>query len=140
MKLTFQIPALVAVIGLALACAPVSLQAQTTPTTAAPAKTAKAKPVAYSGSVTAIDSAANSITVTNGSKALMLSVAPTTKFKVDKKTATLAEFAVGDAVTGSYTTDEAGKTTAYSVHKKTLASAATKTAKNAASASAPAVK
>jgi len=138
MKFTSKIAAVVAVMGLALACAPVSLQAQTPAAAPAPAKTAKAKPVEYSGNLTAIDAAASTITVSNGSKVLMLVVAPTTKFKVDKKAATLADFAVGDKVTGSYTTDEAGKTTAYSLHKKTLAAAATKTVKKAATSATPA--
>jgi len=67
---------------------------------------------------------------------LTLSIAPTTKFLKDKKPATLADFAVGDKVTGSYTTDATGKTTAYSLHKKTVTVKAAKTAATSAATSA----
>jgi len=135
MKITLLTPALMAILGLALAGAPVTAQAQTSTnavTTAAPTPTptpAKAKKAAktdYKGSITAMD--ATSVTVASTKKTLTLAIAPTTTFKKDGKTATLADFAVGDKVTGSYTVDATGAMTAYSLHKKTAKPAATKTA------------
>ena len=130
MKIKFLTPALVAILGLALAGVPVTVQAQTS-TNAAPAaapadtsvapkvkeKKKKSDKTEYSGSITAID--ASSITVASTKKTLTLALAPTTKFKKDKAPATAADFAVGDKVTGSYTTDATGAMTAASVHKKT---------------------
>src|SRR5271156_5139527 len=111
MKITLLTPALVAILGLALAGAPVTAQAQTStnsadttapvaPATPAPAK--KMKPTKYSGSITAIDAA--SVTIANTKKTLTLAITPKTKFKKDKVVATLADFAVGDKVSGSYST------------------------------------
>ena len=141
MKITLLTPALVAIVGLALAGATVTAQAATstnTTTATAPTKTAKAKTTEYSGAITAID--ASSVTVT-GKKVLTLAIASTTSFKKDGKTATLADFAVGDKVTGSYTTDATGATTAYSLHKKTVKAAAPKATPTPAAASAtPAAK
>jgi hypothetical protein len=135
MKNTLITSALVAILGFALAGVPVTAQAQTPApatttaspdaTATAPVKAKKAKktaPVAYKGSITAID--ASSVTVAGTSKTLTLAIAPTTKYLKDKKTATLADFAVGDAVTGSYTTDATGAMTAYSLHKKSAKTAA----------------
>jgi len=119
MKITLLTPALVAILGLALAGVPVTAQAQTTnaPSTAAPAKEKKTKPTEYKGSITAID--ATSVTVANKEKTLTLAITPTTTFKKDKAAATLVDFAVGDKVTGSYTKDASGALTASSLHKKT---------------------
>jgi hypothetical protein len=150
MKITFLTPALVAILGLALAGAPVSVQAQTTtntPAAAAPA-TATAPKAAhmksdktnYEGTITALD--AGSVTVTTTKAPLVLAIAPTTKFAImkgHKKTpATAADFAVGDKVTGSYTTDATGALTAYSVHKKALKTAAADPAAAPAAPPAPA--
>jgi hypothetical protein len=131
MKISLFTPALVAILGLALAGAPVTAQAQTStnsaPATAAaastPAKVTKTAKVPYKGSITAID--ASSVTVANTKETLTLAITPKTTFKKDKVVATLADFAVGDKVTGSYTKDATGALTANSIHKKTVAAAAT---------------
>lgn len=134
MKITFLTPALVAIVGLALVGAPVTAQAQTS--TNAPAATSakvkKAAKIEYKGTITAID--ATSVTVASTKKTLVLAIAPTTTFKKDKAAATLADFAVGDKVTGSYTADATGVLTASSLHKKTAKAAATTTAAPAAPA------
>jgi hypothetical protein len=137
MKITFLTPALVAILGLALASVPVTAQAQTSTNAApsAPAKVKSTKPTEYRGSITAID--ASSVTVASSKKTLTLAIAATTTFLKDGKTATLADFAVCDKVSGSYTKDATGAMTAYSLHKKTPKAAATKPAA-APAAAAPA--
>jgi Domain of unknown function (DUF5666) len=139
MKITFLTPALVAIVGLALVGAPVTAQAQTSTnapaaaaSTATPAKVKKAAKTEYKGLITAID--ATSVTVASTKKTLVLAISPTTTFKKDKAAATLADFAVGDKVTGSYTADATGALTASSLHKKTAKAAATTTAAPAAPA------
>ena len=119
MKITLLTPALVAILGLALAGAPVTAQAQTSTNTtdAAGSVATKAKKIPYKGSITAID--ATSVTVAGKDKTLTLAITPKTKFKKDKEMATVADFAVGDKITGSYSTDDAGAMTANSIHKKT---------------------
>jgi ribosomal protein S1 len=120
MKITLLTPALVAILGFALASAPITAQAQSTTdstSTAAPEKKDKAKKTPFMGSITAIDS--SSVTVASKEKTLTLAITPETKFKKDKEEATLADFAVGDKVTGSYSKDESGGMTANSLHKKT---------------------
>jgi hypothetical protein len=139
MKITLLIPALVALLGIALASVPVSTQAQTTNTAAstAPVKEKKPAKTQYRGTVTAIDS--TSVTIANKEKTLTLALAPTTTYLKDKKPATLADFAVGDRVTGSYTKDATGAMTACSLHTKTAKAVATKTdATTPAPAAAPA--
>jgi hypothetical protein len=131
MKITLLTPALAAILGLALAGAPVTVQAQTSTNTVpaatpAPTTAKKAKPTRYSGLITALD--ASSVTVTSTKKTLTLAIAPTTTFLKDGKKATLADFAVGDKVTGSYTTDATGVLTAHSLHTKTPKPVATTTA------------
>ena len=126
--------ALVAIVGLAFVGAPVTAQAQTTNTTTATAP-AKAKKTPYKGSITAID--ATSVTVASKDKTLTLAITPKTQFKIDKASATIADFAVGDAVTGSYTTDSTGATAAASLHKK-KASSKPATTTTSATTSAPA--
>jgi hypothetical protein len=131
MKISLLTPALVAILGLALAGAPVTAQAQTStnsaPLTAAaastPAKVTKTAKIPYKGSITAID--ATSVTVASKDKTLTMALAPTTTFQKDGKKATLADFAVGDKVTGSYTKDATGAMTAHSLHKKTPKTPAT---------------
>jgi hypothetical protein len=140
MKLTILTPALAAILGLALAGAPVTTQAQTTApvaTAASAAKTTKPKKVEYAGTLTAIDPTASTITVTTTKSTKTMAIASTTKIKKDKKPATLADFAVGAKVTGSYTTDATGKLTASSLYAKT-AVASTKPAAKPATTSAPA--
>jgi hypothetical protein len=128
MKLTLPTPAFAAILGLALAGAPVTLQAQTqaaaapvATTTPAPATKPATKPkkTEYSGTLTAIDPTASTITVTTKKSTRTIAIASTTKIKKDKKPATLADFTVGIKVTGSYTTDASGKLTAYSLYTKT---------------------
>ena len=134
MKISLFTPALVAILGLALAGAPVTAQAQSTNTatsaaaapTKAPVTKKKAMKTPYTGSITAID--ASSVTVASTKKTLTLAITPTTTFKKDKVAATLADFAVGDQVTGSYSTDASGAMTANSLHKKTVKPAAMTTA------------
>jgi len=131
MKITLLTPALVAILGLALAGAPITAQAQTStnsaPATAAaastPAKVTKTAKIAYRGSITAID--ATSVTIANTKKTLTLAITPKTKFKKDKVVATVADFAVGDKVSGSYSTDATGAMTANTLYKKTVAPATT---------------
>ena len=125
------ITALVAIVGFAFIGAPVTAQAQTATNATAPAAASTAPKVKekgekkksdktpYSGSITAID--ASSLTVASTKKTLTLAIAPTTTFKKDKAAATVADFAVGDKITGSYTTDASGAMTAASIHKKTEA-------------------
>jgi len=137
MKHTLITSAFVAILGLAFLSAPITAQAQTTTATSstapatAPAKPAKKKSdkIEYKGNITAID--ASSVTVASKEKTLTLAIAPTTKYQKDGKTATLADFAVGDAVTGSYTKDSTGALTAYSLHKKKSAAPASKPAATA---------
>ena len=117
MKFSLPTSIVAAILGLALVSVPVTVQAQ--PAASAPAAPAKAKarnPV-YHGPVTAIDATAGTATVDISTKkapgtTVDLVIAPTTKIKKDGKTATLADFKVGDVVGGSYTTDAAGKKTA----------------------------
>jgi ketopantoate hydroxymethyltransferase len=138
MKNTLLTSALVAILGLAFVGAPVTAQAQSTNATAATAPKAKTKEAKtpYKGSITAID--ASSVTVANKSTTLTLAIAATTKFEKDKKPATIADFAVGDMVTGSYTKDATGAMTAASLHKKTMTAKAAKTSTGTAPAAAPA--
>jgi hypothetical protein len=148
MKNTFLTSALVAIVGLALVGAPITAKAQTNaPATTAPTDTTtpkakkKSGKIQYEGSITAID--ASSLTVATTKKTLTLAIAPTTKFaikgKKDKTPATVADFAVGDKVTGSYTVDATGAMTAASVHKKAVAAAtATPAATTPAAPTAPA--
>jgi len=129
MKITLLTPALVAILGLALAGATVTAQAQTSTnstTATTPVKAKKSVKTQYSGSITAID--ASSVTVASTKKTLTLAITANTTFKKDKAAATLADFAVGDSVTGSYSTDSTGTLTANSLHKKTVKPAATTTA------------
>jgi hypothetical protein len=132
MKLILLTPALAAILGLALAGVPLTVQAETNAApapvaTTAPtpaAKPAKPKKIAYDGTLTAIDPTAGTITVTTKKSSKTLTIASTTKIKKDKKTATLADFAVGAKVTGSYTAEASGKLTASSLYTKTMTAAA----------------
>jgi hypothetical protein len=119
MKNTLITTALVAIVGLAFVGAPMTAQAQTTNSTTATAPTPakKTNKINYNGAVTAIDTTANTITVDSkskkdGDKTLVLSVTATTTIKRDKVTATLADFKVGEKVTGSYVTEASGTLTA----------------------------
>jgi hypothetical protein len=147
MKLTLITPALVAILGLALASAPVTVQAQTTaapaaapttapaaaPTAATAPKAPKAKkPTNYGGALTTIAADGTSVVVTSSKKTLTLALDAKTKFKKDKKPATLADFAVGDKVNGSFSVDATGAMTAVSLDKTTPKKPAAKTTPAAA--------
>ena len=136
MKITLLTPALAAVLGFALASVPMTVSAEST---TAPAKTAKAMGPHYAGTLTAVDTAANTITVQtkkDGDKTV--TIAPTTKIKKDKKAATLADFAVGDKVNVSYT-ETAGVLTATTLTSGGGKPASSKTTKTTpAPAAAPA--
>jgi hypothetical protein len=144
MKITLPI-ALAAV--LVLASAPVTVHAQTPApaaaaapaATATPAKTtAGPKKTKYTGTLSAIDATGNTITITDKTVApKTLSISPTTKIKKDGKTATLADFKVGDKVGGSYTTDATGIMTATSLSSGAPKKAAT-TATGTTTTAAPA--
>jgi hypothetical protein len=123
MKITFLTPALVAVLGFALAGAPVTVKAQTSTNATAPAAPSttstktKSAFTPYKGTISAID--ATSVTVTTKKGDLKLAIDATTTFEVSKKKAAATDFAVGDKVTGSYATGADGTTlTAHSLHKK----------------------
>jgi hypothetical protein len=148
MKINHFIPALAAVLGLALASAPVTVKAQTT--NAAPATTATTAPapstadkagkkkkgdytqIPKGATISAID--ASSVTLTTAKGDLKLAIDASTGFAIGKKKdkATVADFAAGDAVTGSYATAADGTMTAHNIRKKAAKTAA------AAPAAAPA--
>jgi hypothetical protein len=127
MKLIFITPALVAFLGLAFSGSLVTAQAQADTTAAVapaqgtPTEATKVKKTPYSGKLTAIDTTANTITVQTAKESLTLTITDKTKYKGGKA---LSDFAVGDAVTGSYMKDPAGTMTAASLHKKKMKAAA----------------
>jgi len=130
MKNIIVAPAFAAVLGLALACAPVTLKAQTTPTSTpaatstgstTPSKPAKKKsaytPFPKGAKISAMDATSITLTTTKGD--LKLAIDDKTGFAVDKKKSAATDFAVGDVVTGSYATNADGTFTAHNVRKKT---------------------
>jgi len=128
MKKTIIVPALVAVLGFALASAPVTIKAQAATTTSTstttptkPAKTAKKKSeytqFPKGSKISAID--ASSVTLTTAKGDLKLAIDAKTGFEVDKKKSDASAFAVGDVVTGSYSTGADGSLTAHNIRKKT---------------------
>jgi hypothetical protein len=117
MKLTFITPALVAVLGLALAGT--TLHAQTAASTTSSSTTTstsstKMTKKQYGGTITAVDTAANTVTVKSKKHTLTLTVDASTKFK---NAAALSDFAVGDKVSGSYMKDAAGTMSACTLTK-----------------------
>lgn len=118
MKLTLLTTALAAALtvvsvpALAQTAAPAATSTSTTTTTSTKMAVKK---IPYKGTLTAVDAAANSITVKGAKGDMTLAVTADTKFKGGKA---LSDFAVGDKVTGSYSKDDAGALTACSVHKK----------------------
>ncbi|HEV3272580.1 MAG TPA: hypothetical protein VGZ93_10410 [Candidatus Methylacidiphilales bacterium] len=131
MKITLLTPALVAILGLALAGVPMTTQAQTS-TNSASATSAPAtvpKSTKFRGTITAIDATSVTIgnkeaSIANAGKTRTLAITPKTTFKIGKTDATLADFAVGDKVSGSYTTDASGTMSANSLHKKSASAPA----------------
>lgn len=136
--MTLLTPALAAILGLALAGVPMTVQADDT--TAAPAaSSASMAKVSYSGKVSAVDASGGTITVQAAAKkkgepakAITLTVNSTTEITKDKKSATLADFKVGDDVAGSYVTESSGSLTATA-----LSSAPTKKPVKGAKGSTP---
>jgi len=94
--------ALFSLVAAALIATPVITRAQDASTNQ-PAATAPAKKhgLQYKGKVVAVDTAAKTITVGKQT----YNVTATTKINKDGKPATLADFAVGDAVAGGYKKD-----------------------------------
>ena len=138
MKSSLLKSALVAVAGLAL-CAPLVVNAQTAAATPAPAaapSTKAAKPTSYKGTVKSIDASSRVVTTSTGD--LTLAIDATTKVKNDDKKAAITDITVGEKVTGSYTKDDTGAMTAYSVHGHTGAAKKAKKSKKAAAAAAAA--
>jgi len=121
MKINILSSALAAILGFALIGAPVTAKAQATNDASTPsapaAKKAKGDYTQYKGTISAID--ASSVTVTTSKGDVKLAIDDKTKFAVDKKASTAADFAKGDEVTGSYKTAADGTLTAHTVHKKT---------------------
>jgi hypothetical protein len=132
--------ALVAIVGLALGAS--ALNAQTTTATSTMSTTAtttaKVKKIEYKGTVKAVDTAANSITITNKKGDLTLMVNTSTKIAVAKQPATLSDITVGEKVSGSYTKDAAGTMTAASIHGHPAKAATTSTTTSATTTTTPA--
>jgi hypothetical protein len=124
MKIPLLSTALAAVLGLALCGTAVNAQTNTMAapaTTMAPAMSTKVAKTPYKGTITAIDTAGSTVTVQGAKDTMTLKITATTKFKGG---ASLADFAVGDKVTGSYTKGDDGTLTANSLHKKKATAAA----------------
>jgi hypothetical protein len=121
MKLNLLTSAFAAV--LVLACAPVQADDMAAPvttsastsTTTTTSTTVSMKKVPYKGTITAVDTTANTVTIQGLNGTMTLAITPMTKYKGG---AALTDFAVGDKVTGSYTKDASGAMTAHSLHKK----------------------
>ena len=56
----------------------------------------------FAGKITAVDTTANTVTVAAADAPLTLNITSSTKITKDKNPATLADFAVGDSVDGTY--------------------------------------
>lgn len=115
-------------VGLAL-CAPLALNAQTntmttSSSTMSTTTSTKMKKTEYHGMVKSVDTAANTITVSNKKGDMTLTVAPTTKITQDKKPATLADITMGEKVTGSYMKDASGTMTACKINGHSVPAAA----------------
>lgn len=109
--------ALFALVASALLAAPAPLRAEDKPVkkteaaeTAAP-KSKNAR-LPFTGKITAVDTAASTVTV--GER--VFNISSETKILKDAKPATLAELTVGEPVRGSYKKDEAGKLNAALVN------------------------
>lgn len=98
----------------ALMAAPTAVLAQTNSTAATePAKKKNADAIPYHGKITAIDTAGSTITVGENK----ITITATTKISRNGKKSTLADFAVGDKVTGSYKKDASGDLNALSLRE-----------------------
>ena len=100
-----------------------SSSSSTTTPPAKPAKAPKNGKIPYKGTVSAIDTKTNTLTVSTStkdpSKTLVLILNSSTTYKKDGGTGAETDITVGETVTGSYTKDASGTLTAASVHLKT---------------------
>jgi hypothetical protein len=122
MKPTLLSTALAAVLVLALSGTAAFAQTNTMATPAAPTTTvkkAKSAYTAYPKGSTITSISATSLVLNTSKGALTLVIDASTKIEVNKKKAAVTDFAVGDAVTGSYATGADGTLTAHSLRKKT---------------------
>jgi hypothetical protein len=105
---------LFSLVAAALVAVPASSQAQDKPKTEAPAAAApaaKKNRAPFHGKVTAVDTAAMTLSVGE----MTVSITSDTKIIKDNKPATLSEIAVGDVVGGAYKKDDAGKLNATTI-------------------------
>jgi len=116
MKIPLLSTALAAVLGLALCGTAVNAQTTTTADTSTTAPATTTAKMNFGGKITAIDTGAGKVTVKSKKHDLTLKVDSSTKFKDG---GSLADFAVGDHVAGSYTTDATGVMTAVTLNKHT---------------------
>lgn len=79
---------------------------------AAPAASKKQHGSMFSGKVSAVDAAAMTVTITAKTGDTTYTVTADTKITKDGQAATLADVAVGQAVSGAFKKDSAGKMTA----------------------------
>ena len=79
---------------------------------APPAGTKKPHGSMFSGKVSAVDAAAMTVTVTGKTGDTTYTITADTKITKDGQAATLADVAVGQAVSGAFKKDSAGKMTA----------------------------
>ena len=122
MKSHLIVPALSAILSLSLACAPAHAQmdapatsttsSDTSATNAASGDATAPADTKFKGTVTAIDTTANTVSVKSKSGDLTLAVTPDTKGGK-----MLSKLAVGDKIGGTYTTDASGKMTATALKK-----------------------
>jgi hypothetical protein len=110
MKFHLIVPAFAAVLGLSFACAPAHAQTEAPASSTSPDDSAAAAPTKFKGTITAIDTTANTVTVKSKGGDLTMGV-------TGKAAKAITKLAVGDKVSGAYTTDASGKLTA-SVLKK----------------------
>ena len=121
MKLIRILPALVALVGFAFVPLHLSAQSSDTPASGsstdsgAPAKPKGKKGTPFSGAITAVDASANTVTVDNNGTPVTLTVNEKTKIKKAGAAATIADLAVGQKVTGSYS-EKGGAATAKMIN------------------------
>jgi hypothetical protein len=101
--------ALLGLVAACLAVVPVTVSAQDTNAPAAAPKTVRAP---FKGKVTAVDTAAMTLTIGDSEK---IYVTSKTKITKDGKPATLSDVTVGDAATGAYKEDANGQKNATSI-------------------------
>lgn len=145
MKITLLTPALTAILGLALASTPMTVQAKTKSDTP-PAPSA----LTFNGPIMAIDTTAKTITVQSTPtpppsaaaaetskkskkkskgptpQSLLLTVNGSTKITKDGAASTLDDFKVGDKVSGTYSVETSGSLTATTLTYTTPAAPPTK--------------